>query len=660
MDPTIKQYRKEEEKMTLFRQIALLISMILLILFLLISMDTFHQSSKYLNGQLRTTAQDTATVLSIAISSINQEDQQVKEGNLDSLFSAVFDSGYYSNIRLISDEGKTIYEKKRKLNIQGIPNWFINFFSLEKATGTAQVMQGWVSLGRLEVTLHPGFAYANIFHNLKATLLWFVSLFLVILILLWYLLHITLKPLKEMYVQANAIHDNQFIQQARLPKTRELRRVVQAVNRMISKVQSVFENEERTLKSYHELLYTDTLTGLYNRRYILSQLEQTLSEESSFQGSMVIIKINKLDSVREYQGYTDADNIVKVFANITQQIIDEGLGERVARMSDDEFAFIFSVDHVSSEEKVEMIFDTFKDHMKKSDFNYKVSLSAGIVNLVNSSKLGEVLAELDLSLTRAQMQGGYHYFVSQPTHLVLPKGKMQWRNWFQDMLTQQKFYLVKQPVFDKNKQLIQREVFVRINDDKGALIPAAVFMPMALALGYSLEIDRAVFKLVKSYIEQKKDAIPVALNLSPSFFNHADAFSEFKELLSFVQKNSKQLCVEAPHISLIQHIDMCQQIAESVKQTGQQFGIDQIDLDGDFQVLQKILPAYVKVNAKMLGDLSDSMILAAYKALRNLTATLDIQLIVVGIDEQELYDRLIQLNIDAAQGHLLGQPEENV
>jgi len=180
--------------MTLFKQIALLIFFAFLLLFTLVNVDTFQKSGLFLRGQLQTSAQDTATVLGISIS----QTQSGKDiAALETLFNAVFDSGYYSDIRLVSTDGKIIHQKGRKLEVRGVPNWFISVVPLGQVIGKANVMQGWIPLGQLELTLHPGFAYANLYNNLVTNSLWFLTLFVLSLILIWYILHILLKPLSS-------------------------------------------------------------------------------------------------------------------------------------------------------------------------------------------------------------------------------------------------------------------------------------------------------------------------------------------------------------------------------------------------------------------------------------------------------------------------------
>ena len=647
--------------MTLFKQISILVTLAFLGLFVLVEVGNIQQSGKFLRGQLQTTAQDTATVLGISISTTGSSEDKAA---LDTLFSAVFDSGYYSQIRLVTMEGVVFHEKQRKLEMQSVPDWFIKAVPLSSAKGSAEVISGWVPFGKIELTLHPGFAYANLYSSLKTSLIWFSLLFLVALSLLWFLLHVLLKPLREVNKQANAIHENKFIQQTALPKTLELRRVVEAMNRLISKVQNVFEDQEKTLSRYQSLLYVDRLSGLGNRNYMVSKLEEALHEGSSFSGSMAIIKIQSLDQLREQKGYEDADAAVKYLAELmTKQNVETTLVEYHARVSDDEFSMLLPVEIKQSEHIINRIFERFILKLGPTTDEVAVSLVAGLTEVHSGREMGEILAELDLALTHSSMEGPYSSHKNVPTHLVLPQGKMQWRNWLQQTTDENKFYLVVQAVVDMQQKIIQHEVFIRANDVNDHVIPAGIFMPMVLALGRGTDIDKQVFKLLMDCADKASDDVPMALNLSATFFSQADALVEFKQLLEYFKqgpgkKGSGKLCVETTHAAFLQSPDMCLLVSEMVKQAGQRFGFDQFDLNGSMKILREVRPDYIKVSAKVLDEISGEAVSAAYQALRILTRTLDIQLIAVGVDDQALYERLQLLNIDAAQGNLLSQTRE--
>lgn len=638
--------------MTLFKQIALIVSMGVMVLLVLISLDNFQRTSHFLESQMQTSAQDVATTLGIAISTTNSGNDKAA---LETYFNAMFDSGYYSRIQLVKADSSIIHMKERAMSVDSIPDWFIELVPLTPAVGKATIRQGWVVLGTLEVSIHPALAYAELYQNIKRSLAWFALLFFLILCVLWFDLHVLLRPLKKVRDQAEAIHENRFIKQTKLPKTTELRSVVIAMNHMIGKVQQVFNDQEQTLARCQTLIYKDEATGLGNRKYLLSQLVKLTAEESTFSGSIILFKIGNLKEISDQYGYEKADLCVEKLVAILNGRISEELEEHCARMSEDEFALVLPSDKQGAGQAANEIFASFKE--KLSSQLASAYLVAGSASVQAGSETGAVLAQLDMGLSQAISEGVYAYRHAGETPLVLPQGKSEWRQWFKDKLANNGFYLVAQPVFDGSRQIIQRELFIRVNDEKGQLVPAGVFIPMAQVLGYALAVDRMVFKLLDNILSEGGNPIPFAINLSNSFFQKADALEDFTALLDHFQAKGQQLCVEASHQAFLKSPQMFRKIASAVKSKGHRFGIDHLDLNISMDVLQAVQPVYVKASARLLDDMSENKATGAYQALSTLTSALDIQIIAVGVDKQELADKLLALGVNGMQGNLLADAE---
>lgn len=639
--------------MTLFKQIALLVSVAFFLLASIILINDFRRSGTFLQGQLQTTAQDMSTSLGIAISNLPEGDDPA---TLEVLFNSVFDSGYYTHIQLVAADGHVIHQKQQTIELDDVPEWFLKLVPLSPAEGSTLVMKGWTQLGELKLSLHPGFAYSGLFSTLVSTLKWFAVLFVIAIIGLWLVLHYLLQPLQRVKEQADAIHKNQFVQQSKLPKTVELKRVVEAMNRMVAKVQGVFDDQEKTLARYQQLLYHDKLTGLGNRRYMLDHLQQSLLEQSSFHGCLGIIKLINFDQLRERLGYEMSDKLIKTIAELVVCSQAGFEAEKTARLSDDEFAFLLSADEDSAVAFVESLYQLFQSNEDLAEALPDLYLVAGISTLTTGSNLGGLLSEIDYSLTQAVNDGPYSINKNTSSELSLPQGKMQWRAWLDDIIHSKRLFLVGQLALDGDEQKVQKELFIRTRNKQHQVIPASAFMPMASSLGMALEIDQAVFRLVRENLEMDH-SVPLAINLSAAFFERADAHEEFNQLLVDCQNKRKQLCIEASHHILLQHPVMCTQVSERVRRFGHQFGIDNLDLGQSLQLLQSAEFDYVKINATTLRDISSNDMPAGYKALKTITDTLDVRIIAVGVDSKTLFDDLQNLGIQVMQGNFLNEPE---
>lgn len=640
--------------MTLFKQIAILVTLLYFILASIILVNDFKNTSVFMQGQLKTTAQDMATTLGISISNHPSGNEA---STLEVLFNSVFDSGYYTKIELVSVENTIIHSKTQDTKIEGVPEWFVDFIALEQASGTTQVIKGWSQLGQLSLTLHPGFAYSGLYQTLKSTIKWFVGIFVISIILLWMLLHYLLLPLQLVKKQADSIHNNKFVLQDKVPATLELKSVVVAMNRMVEKIHSVFLEQEKTLNDYQTLLFKDKLTGLGNRRFMLDLVQQSMSEGSSFHGCLAIIKLVHFDEIKENLGFDKSDALVKSMAEIIQQKHNGVFADKVSRLSDDEFAILISRDDECVVEFIVSVFNEFKKQFDVEQLGESFYMVSGVSSLDSKDNVGDLLADVDYCLTSADDKGPYSVYKNEKSQFDLPQGKMQWRAWLDDALKTDKLFLVGQDALDLNKNPQQKEMFVRLKNNHNQILPASAFMPMATGLGMSFEIDKAVFNLA-SKIDSNVGNVPIALNLSSAFFDLPSANQVLEDLLESAKQTGATYCFEASHHVLQQHAEISAKISEKVRTLDHQFGLDNLDFSLSLQILQTTRFDYVKISAQTLCVMNNDQSNSAYQALKTITDTLDIDMIAVGVDSQELYDQIQQLGIKLVQGNFLSTAEE--
>ena len=148
------------------------------------------------------------------------------------MIDAVFDRGYYRLIRYTDSQGKVLVSSEHELALDDVPQWFLKLVDLKAPEVSTEVNRGWTPAGTLTVASHPGYAYRSLWSKTFHGVWLFGSGLLLAIIGLNILLNIILRPLKRLERQADAICHKRFEVQPVLPKTRDLRRVVEAMNRM--------------------------------------------------------------------------------------------------------------------------------------------------------------------------------------------------------------------------------------------------------------------------------------------------------------------------------------------------------------------------------------------------------------------------------------------
>ena len=235
--------------MTLSRQLVVLVAVLLVLVFAGTFLIGVQNSRAYLEAQLKSHAQDAATSLGLSVS------PHMAEGDIatvTSMAEAIFDRGYYRVVRVEDMEGKPLVDRVLPVRVEGVPAWFISSLSLKTPEGEALVMAGWRQAGRVRVRSHPGFAYRQLWENVSEIFGWFLSSALIVMLLGLVLLRVVLRPLRLIQWQAESICNREFPILEKLPRTPDLRRIVEAMNRMSGKVQSMLTEAAKLARRLRE------------------------------------------------------------------------------------------------------------------------------------------------------------------------------------------------------------------------------------------------------------------------------------------------------------------------------------------------------------------------------------------------------------------------
>ena len=185
--------------MTLYRQILMVILVVFPLLFVGTLSVAVERTRTFLKDQLQSHAQDTATSLGLSLS---PHMQQGDVTTMDRMVDAIFDRGYYREIRVVKTDDTPLIVKRQGVAIEGVPAWFIARLPLDTPQAEAAVMAGWKVAASVYVSSHPGYAYNQLWQTVSRLFFWFAGLALLALILALVALHYLLKPLRAVERQA--------------------------------------------------------------------------------------------------------------------------------------------------------------------------------------------------------------------------------------------------------------------------------------------------------------------------------------------------------------------------------------------------------------------------------------------------------------------------
>ena len=650
--------------MTLYRQIILSISLLFVLGFLgtvIISTDNLRT---FMSAQLESHAQDTATSLGLSLSPPMQAgDMPV----INSMVDAIFDRGDYQEITINTINGEELLKRTSPTGIDQVPDWFVDAISLKPPTANALVMSGWRQAASVQVTSHPGHAYNELWINTVDTFWLFLVSASVILALALLAVNFMLRPLRQVEIQADAICNHSYPVQKKLPRTRELRQVVMAMNRLSEKVNCFFTEQASLTERLREQAYKDPVTGLGNRRYFNRQIHAQISNhEDSTQGALLMIELHGLVKVNELSGYIVGDQLLQRAGELIDTQLKNIENCFTARISGASFGVVIVG---TGKEEAEILAETLCHTLLQLRADGLVDaediVHIGIAMWEQGDTLPDLLSEADIALRAAQSKGQNTWQRYEPPAADQAKtlGSEHWRTFLRQTISECNINLYAQPVLDIRagvSGLEHKEILLRIPDRDGGSITAGVFMPMAERLGLTSEIDKLTISKLFSYMESMKDDATVyAVNLSSASL-HDPAFIQW--LCSSIEASpaySKRLLVEFPEYGVLRDVQNSRHVIERLDALGCHCGIDHFGRGFySFGYLRSLRARYLKVDSSYTRDIDQEEDNQFFmQALTDTAHSIDILVIAQAIESDAERKTVESMNLDGIQGYLTGKPE---
>lgn len=649
--------------MTLYRQLIIFT----LVLFFLLFAGTWYakldNTRSFLTDQLESHAQDTATSLGLSVSQyVLKNDMLVVER----MISAVFDRGYYEIIKLVDVKEKVVLERVQSVKIENVPPWFIRWIPLKPPEASANVMSGWIQAGTIVVKSHPGYAYKTLWEDMISTTLWFIACGIFVLIAGGFGLRLLLRPLVLVERQADAICRKEYEIQQRVPWTKELRRVVEAMNRMTHKVKEMFEEQVVQAEGLRERSYHDPVTGLGNRRYFDTQITARLDRRDSVtKGILLLVKLNDLDKLNQLKGFQAGDEFLKRVTALLQEATKQYASCALARLTGGDFGIFLPDAPPWDAETIAGGLANQLSGLAAEQITITDNIGyVGAATYEATTTLGRLLSEADLALTAARQAGPNGWVVRAITEKTdkAPLGQQQWKDMLEKALRERRISLDAQPVVkttDRN-HLLHLEIFSRIIQEDGKFLSAGVFMPLAERLKLVSSIDRIVLEEVMQLDSSRLAVGNIAVNVSPASLQD-DAFWQWLQTsLKTLPRTAPRIIFEFSEFSAVQNLNLVKDFSIFVRKYGHAMGLDHYGQSfSNLGYLKSMRPDYVKIDRAYTGELKDEESDSRFfiGSLCSVAHSIDIKVIAEGVETEQQVQILKELNLDAIQGYIVDKPK---
>ena len=644
--------------MSLRKQLFLAICLFLLVAFSGSFFVGLESSREQVLGQLRSHAQDTATALGLSLTTQIHDPAMIQL-----MVSAIFDSGYFSSIRIINLENEQVLvERSAPALAKDIPRWFVSLVNLHPQGGDALITRGWEQVARVEVLSNPQFALARLWDSTLGTLIWLLVCGLLSAVLGSWWLRRQFRPLEAMVRQAEAISKREFLSVPRPPRTPELKRVVLAMNQMVEKLRALFAEEAARSEKLRAQSYQDSLTGLANRRLLDEQLaDHLLVGEQSSDGHLLMLRINDLVGLNQRLGGQRTDALISTVGALLTRLtqVPERRTWLAARNRGGEFSLL--TPGLGSEDAARLageISATLENLRLTGASDCMPVAHLGIVAFQPGESARSVLLRLDKALTEAQGHPERPWILLSHSASVPDQTQYDWRTWIDDALTEGKLQLYFQPVVQcaDTSQVLHHKVLARLLDPRGKAIAAGHFLPWVERLGWSARFDLAMLEATLDYLLVNR--WPLALSLSGSTLRNQEQLRQILDMLDSLPELAPLLTLEIDERQLPPP-QALQRLSHSLLNTGYRIGLQHFG--GSFSQIGNLTQmglAYLKIDGAYIRSIdvqSDKQLFI--EAIFRATNSIDLPLIAESVETQGELATIKGLGVFGVMGRLIGPPE---
>lgn len=634
--------------MSLFRQLMLAVAFSTLLAFLGSAVVGLLSSRHYLEQQLVLKNEDNASALALLITQQNKDPVTI-----ELYVAALFDSGHYESIRITDPNGKPIVERNSPPDSGEAPAWFTRLLPINPTPGRAQISDGWKQYGAIELRSQSKFAYGELWHGATRMAGWLLLAGAISGWVAALILKRLREPLGRVVDQARAICERRF-STIEEPKVPELKQLAFAMNTMVGRLKTMFEEEAARLDAVRREVNYDPISGFANRMFFFSQLSELLkSEEHANTGSLLLLRIIDLGGINQRLGRLDADRFLKTFAQSIETSVSAHSGYLVGRLNGADFAVALPGLEDAEALANELYERILKDTSHLSDGKPVVRI--GFSDYQQGKEPGPLMGLLDGALAEAEASGD-----NKPRRAQASSGSQQrtstaqWAEQLGHAIENGWLRLVGLPVagFGK-KKLLHQECPLRMRFiEEGEWHTAGKFLPMATRLQMTAELDLAATRLAMNQLAAEPDAPDLAVNLSGESLQSEIFRKKMRELMQCNTALCRRLWLEVSETSVFANLDAFRAFRKDLMGFDCHLGIEHFGREfSRIGTLHDLGLHYLKVDGSFINDIdTQSGNQAFLEGLCQIAHNIGLLVIAEGVKRPEELAMLPRLGFDGATG----------
>jgi len=424
------------------------------------------------------------------------------------------------------------------------------------------------------------------------------------------------------------------------------------------------KEQERKLA---EMAFHDPMTGLANRAGFDRRLNSALKDidnETTFL-AFFSVDLDDFKAINDTYGHMAGDTVLRTIGDRLKGCVrNEDL---VARLGGDEFGVLSTIRNADTGPQIiaENIKSVFERPIRAAERIIHCQASIGIsvfgMDEVDQSA-SEFLRQADINLYAAKRHRKMRRDGITPRMVRQKPDAGSIANALALAVDRNEFHLVYQPKMRNGDRTISSaEALLRWNHPDMTVDPG-VFIPLAEQYGSIHEIGRWVLEEAcrqqRAWMDAGLSTVPIAVNVSPYQIETAEFERQLSEYLTQYHLSPDALELEITEAALMRGLEDRMDCLHRIADLGCKWVIDDFGVGhSSLSRLQNLPVSKLKLDRSFLNPLpEDESVANICNMVINLSRTLDLDLVVEGVENRHQIAMLDLRDDDELQGYYFHRP----
>lgn len=422
------------------------------------------------------------------------------------------------------------------------------------------------------------------------------------------------------------------------------------------------QNDELTYLAYY-----DMLTGLYNRNYFIRLVNEFIrkAEEENTTVAVMFLDFDDFRRINDGMGIIVGDELVQVFG----QFLSELMGDYIVVSHFNSDIYCIGIYDPCGARSVETVYKTIRERLRQpfvlsGGQEIYITLSVGVAEYPEAaSGTLELINCAEIVMFKAKNMGKDNMLYYDGTILDEFLHSVTIENKLKDAVFQQNFTMYYQPQYrTMDRKLRGVEALIRWKDDNGKMVSPAVFIPIAEKNGTIVPIGTWVIEeSLQAFAGWKRKyhyPLVMSLNISAIQYRQSDFVESVLHLMDKYGIAPSELELEITESVLIDDFTEVTKKLTVLRDIGIRISLDDFGTGYSSLSYLKGLPIdTLKIDKSFIDTvITDENTRIITESIIYMVKKLGYETIAEGVETEEQYHYLNEIDCDNIQGYLLGKP----